>query len=818
MTQHKIALAYCLENINSVEAFEELSRYTPYHFEHVSCAKAGQQDPLHERLRHFRGKILLLVSDNFLRNASCLRKGLRLMEERGEDVMPILLKGFRTDETGQVEPVPTRIEEVSDIIVYINYWQDKYQEARQAKEENATRKGQDLSALREISSEVGEYLRLLRKREPRSLDEIRAEQFEPFFEFVEDSEAADAFREAIRQPPEEELEAESALLDTLPGLDLLPRQGAEPAGAGASAGQGPEEEAPDWSAPGSVLEAAAEAQDAGNSDKAIALLREGIEAHPRYIPLRYQLALLLANAPGHLKDAEAQLKEVLDIDDKHADARFLQGEVAELREDFDKARSLYESLLEDYPDYPGIYFRLGLVLSNHFPEALDKAVEYLQLAVQAQPQDTDVLYHYAAAIGETEKNDAKAKELLQQVIDKQQDHPFAHYDLALIHYRQGNTDEARAQYLQAASNNPELRTPANDLAFEVTTERVENDPPMEEPSTLQDKDNRGPLHPPAHSSTTNDATAPTEDPLEDLKRNIERLEHMLKARKEGEGHPKAEGPKEDRIVLITGATSGIGRATAHLFARHGFRLIITGRRQERLDQLAKIFKELYHTEVKTLCYDVRDVEALKKVYSENLDFEWRQIDILINNAGKAKGLDPIYNGKLAHWEEMIDTNIKGLLYTTRAVLHNMVKRRTGHIINVASTAGKEVYPNGNVYCATKFAVDALTKAMRIDLVDFNIRVSQVSPGHVEQTEFAAVRFDGDEDRAKEVYDNFVPLNAHDVADAIYYIATRPPHVNIQDILMMGTQQAGASKIDRSGREQIMSFIQRIKPKVTELEE
>jgi|SRR5690606_23219801 len=174
------------------------------------------------------------------------------------------------------------------------------------------------------------------------------------------------------------------------------------------------------------------------------------------------------------------------------------------------------------------------------------------------------------------------------------------------------------------------------------------------------------------------------------------------------------------------------------------------------------------------------------------------VDILINNAGLAKGLSPVHEGDLAHWEQMIDTNVKGLLYVTRLISPGMVIRRSGHIINICSTAGKEVHPNGNVYCATKFAVEALTRSMRADLYTHGIRVSQVSPGHVEETEFARVRFDGNAEKAN-IYRDFNPLTSRDVAEAIYFIASRPPHVNIQDILMMGTQQAGSTMIDRTGR-------------------
>ncbi len=256
-------------------------------------------------------------------------------------------------------------------------------------------------------------------------------------------------------------------------------------------------------------------------------------------------------------------------------------------------------------------------------------------------------------------------------------------------------------------------------------------------------------------------------------------------------------PPASKLVLITGATSGIGRATAEIFARNGYRLILTGRRVERLVEVKNHLEAEFGAEILILPFDVRDPGAVEAALG-NLPESFQNIDILVNNAGLAKGLAPIHEGSLEHWETMIDTNVKGLLYVTRLVSPGMVRRRSGHIINVCSSAGRETYPNGNVYCATKFAVDALSKSMRLDLHAHNIRVSQVSPGHVEETEFAITRFDGDAERAK-IYNDFQPLKSSDVADAIFYMATRPPHVNIQDLQMFATQQASSTVIDRSGR-------------------
>ncbi|MCS6967600.1 MAG: SDR family NAD(P)-dependent oxidoreductase [Cytophagales bacterium] len=247
-----------------------------------------------------------------------------------------------------------------------------------------------------------------------------------------------------------------------------------------------------------------------------------------------------------------------------------------------------------------------------------------------------------------------------------------------------------------------------------------------------------------------------------------------------------------RTALITGATSGIGLATARLFARNGLHIIACGRRQERLEALAHELASL--TQVHTLAFDVRDnAEVVEKIASLPKNFQ--QIDILVNNAGNAHGLDPIHQGSLVDWDAMIDINVKGLLYVSRAIIPQMVERQSGHIINIGSLAGKEVYPNGNVYCASKFAVDAITKGMRIDLNSYNIKVTCINPGLVE-TEFSLVRFKGDGTRAKNVYRGMTPLTAEDVAEVIWFAVSRPAHVNIAEVLLLPTAQATSTIVKR----------------------
>lgn len=253
-----------------------------------------------------------------------------------------------------------------------------------------------------------------------------------------------------------------------------------------------------------------------------------------------------------------------------------------------------------------------------------------------------------------------------------------------------------------------------------------------------------------------------------------------------------------KIALITGATSGIGKAIAVKLAENGYDIIITGRREERLSELEKEIEVKYGSKVLPLCFDVRVFAQVAEALT-NLPSEWKSIDILINNAGLAVGLNPIHQGVIEDWERMIDTNIKGLLYVTRLISPMMVERRTGHVINLASIAGKESYANGNVYCATKHAVDALSKGMRIDLLPYNIKVTQVCPGAVE-TEFSAVRFKGDQARADKVYDGFTPLYAEDIANAVFFAISQPASVDIQDLLVMPTAQATATIFHRESKE------------------
>lgn len=248
------------------------------------------------------------------------------------------------------------------------------------------------------------------------------------------------------------------------------------------------------------------------------------------------------------------------------------------------------------------------------------------------------------------------------------------------------------------------------------------------------------------------------------------------------------------ILLVTGATAGFGEAIAKIFATHGYDLIITGRRRDRLDALKASIESESGVEVLPLSFDVRNADEVKEKLG-SLDPRWSAIDVLVNNAGLASGFDLVQEGDLDDWDRMIDTNVKGLLYVSKEILPRMVERKKGHVINIGSTAGKEVYERGNVYCASKHAVDAITKGMRIDLLGKGIKVTQIAPGAAE-TEFSEVRFHGDTAKAKSVYNGYQPMSAQDIADLCYYVTTLPSHLCINDLVVTSLAQANSFYIHR----------------------
>jgi NADP-dependent 3-hydroxy acid dehydrogenase YdfG/Tfp pilus assembly protein PilF len=408
--------------------------------------------------------------------------------------------------------------------------------------------------------------------------------------------------------------------------------------------------------------------------------------------------------------------------------------------DFQNAKKIYEQILKAEPMNAKALRALAVLIDAHFEN--ESAEELFLKAVFCHEENAALYFEFAHHLSKNPQQLHKASDMFQRSIELDETNAKSYLGLAYCQLKSGQKIAAKANYLQACLIDPDSRTAETDTIFAVYNPK---------PVSAQQQ----------------------EQVLEIIK-----------------------NPNEDTVVMVTGATSGIGKAIAEIFAMNGYKVIITGRREDRLEQLREEFNQRFSAKIEHLCFDIR-LEADVHKALEKLPQDWKNIDILVNNAGLAKGRDPIHMGNLNNWETMIDTNIKGLLYISRLVSQGMVERQKGFIVNIGSVAAKEAYTDGNVYCATKAAVDMLTKGMRLDLHKYGIRVAAVHPGHVE-TEFALVRFDGDEQKA-DIYGNFTPLMALDVAETVYYIVNRPLHVNIQDVLMFGTQQASATVVDMSGK-------------------
>ncbi|MTB50484.1 SDR family oxidoreductase [Lewinella sp. W8] len=765
-------------------------------FEHFAVGRANEGPILAELTKSFTPPMVVLISDHFLTNPNCMLRGHELFGANRE-VLPVIIPAHRlNEESGEVETINTSLANQSDVMHYVNHWQDRYIDLRRDADAMTEVAGSSfqtyLRKIREASTQAEELLHLIKDSWSLSEQQFSGNHYHQLFIFADDLEAWETHKTLEEAPPvdltgipglemlsptkevppveEETIEEDSE--PTLPPMveevvpEKIPEEPPTTLPLPESSDQEPvtssEEEIQGW-----ITRAWAMA-DAGNFEVGADLLAAGLASNPDHLQLRYNYALLLASGGGTAEDALLETEKILDRSPDYPDALFLSGELHESLGNRQRTRDHWEQLSDVVAHYPDLNYRLGVLLADHFPEEYLDAAAYLRRAVKEEEVNGDAHYQYAKLLAGPVNRRKKAVKQFRQAIKLTPGHAPAHYELAVLLFDLQEYDEARKYYRLACSLDSTYHTPANQRAFFAT--------PMEISSAA------GKL-----------------DALAALKENIAQLESALLERQEEELAAQAQpGPGDGITVLISGATSGIGRATARRLAADGYRIIALGRRMDRLEELQQELTEAEGTDMHLLQLDVRNREAIKTAVAD-LPEDWQDIDILINNAGKAKGFDPIHTGNYEHWEEMIDVNLKGLLYLTREVSPGMVARGKGMIINVASTAGKEVYPNGNVYCATKHAVDALTYAMRLDLVKHGIRVGQICPAHVEETEFAVVRFDGDSERAK-IYEDFQPLRSRDVAEALHFMISQPPHVNVMDMVIQGTQQASSTVVDRSGRD------------------
>lgn len=804
---NRIFLAYCHDNAElAVNVEQQLSRIG-IPFEHITDQTGENPGDFSSRLQDAEDPAILFITDNFFKSKACMNGALTAVQTllRDQRLLIVLADGKQSHDNGATfEPVETHIDRMVHALQYMNYWQtvwldlsDRYQHSD---DDTKIAMEQDLNVTHNIANETGELISVLRENGYVTWEQFAADDYALFFrqfgleewhlQYRQLAHATYIPQDTTPPIPQTAPNVELAGVPVVAGA-LIP----EPADMEEEGQPAPVSD--EW--PDEDLDFTSEQADiqrpAGNNGhfNGVDPLTPEKDQEEK---VEDQFVAELPQADMDFAEPDFALPEEEIIDPLNVEAQ-VEHAIRDAWVWIDKGHTergleLLQFTLEQHPENERIKHEYEFAQSKLNPEpefetippelignngeALtdeaksydlmgDMAVEkgdYLfakycwDRAAEIDPQYTGIFRKLGLMTSEHLRDYREtAVHYLHKALEQNPDDAEVHFALAGSVLQNDDPAQAEAHYTQAVLLNPAFRTAENDRIFRPAFSSEGEGPTIEMP-----------FIPPFPTEAI-----PAPQPV------LEKREVLT--------------------VLITGATSGIGRATAEIFARNGHRVILTGRRVERLVLLKTEFEEELRADVLMLPFDVRESGAVQAAL-DNLPESWQNIDILVNNAGLAKGLAPIHEGNIDHWEQMIDTNIKGLLYVTRAVAPGMVARRRGHIINIGSSAGKEVYTNGNVYCATKFAVEALTRSIRLDLHPHNIRVSQVSPGHVEETEFAITRFDGDAERAR-IYDDFTPLRSSDVAETIYWMATRPPHVNIQDVVMFASQQASATTINRSGR-------------------
>lgn len=821
MPQHTVYLFYAPANHPEAEQLQRDLQAS-----NVGCVTGPTTSSKVEQLsQDEHGIAVLLVSDNYLKHLDEMNYLSSVFEQVDDaQLMPVITHGRRAkeDNTGQTEVYATNIGTLNDVMRYRDYWYEEWITLRKqykvaSENEQATISGRKEIAKNMSVGSISNHIRHINKLTPLDWDAFCANEYDVLLKDMDTqpstedvvSDEDNSFLIGSEQPTnnqpvddevkvveetiveESETETEetsiNALAETL--YDNQPVQDKEeqtklnlPIEEGFATNNMVEDREEEIASNSLVEEGLTEEEETERQEAQSNLdlpVQEGLtddadddddlnlteELEEARIPVADIIPLEdvteedtadLEEDLGELDGAaileKYDIKEVDDIDTLFhiAEAQLEEDDTAD-------ARHTYERILSLDPYNGRALIWLARLLAHHEDSAQpQEAADLYRKAIMINDDSAQLYYEYGLLQQDAFQAYSKAVDAYREALSIDTYYEDAYFGLAHCLRELGQHEAAKANYLQACLLDAErFETAEHDNHFDVLRYRA----PEEELPAEETPETEG---------------AALEEPI-----NL----------------------NADQVVLVTGATSGIGRAIASRFIMDGYKVILAGRRSERLTEIKDFMENhLAEAQVHTLVLDVRQPSAVKEAI-QNLPEGWNNIDILVNNAGLAKGFAPIHEGELDHWETMIDTNLKGLLYVSRAVTPGMVERGTGHIINIGSVAGVQAYAGGGVYCATKAAVDSLTRSMRLDLYQHSIKVTAVHPGHVENTEFAEVRYD-DAEKAN-IYEDFKPLAAKDVADTVYYIATRPEHVNIQNVLLFGTQQASATDVDRSGREDMV---------------
>ncbi|MFK7798287.1 MAG: SDR family NAD(P)-dependent oxidoreductase [Aureispira sp.] len=737
------------------------------------------------------GVALLLISDNYLKDLAQTRYLGKLLEAvPAERLLAVITHGRRPKkgEPDRQEVYPTRIKTLNDVMYYRDYWYEAWIALRKVAKAATDDQLEEINERKEIAKRlsvgnISNHIRGINQAEPIEWDALYADDYQvlrtrtgvvpsavivdeialpkeediPTIDLpVEEASIEEVVAEqAVPLPEEPVVEEEETVVEPVEPEELPVVE--EKTTVVEQAESQEQEELPVVEEEETILEQAEpEEQEELPAVVAVEEAEEQEVVEKISVEEIVQPEAATEEEPFLLKQLEEDLEELdaaeilakYDIDEvDDIDVLFHIAE-SQVEEDEDlAARHTYERILTLDPYNGRALIWLARLLAKQEGELLHiEASNFYRKSIMVNDDNPSLYYEYGL-LQQKEKLHHKASESFREALLLDERYEEAYFGLAQCFKETGRLEEAKANYLQACILDADrFETAENDNYFQIIR--------------------------PAQKEELVEEEEPEEAVVEE--------------------HPNAH-----TVVLVTGATSGIGRSIAGQFALSGYRVIMVGRRTDRLVAFKTLLEEhLAEAQIHCLTLDVRDLNAVQEAIA-GLPEGWKDIDILVNNAGLAKGFGPIHEGEIDHWETMIDTNLKGLLYVSRAVTPLMVARQKGHVINIGSVAGVETYAGGGVYCATKAAVDSLTRSMRLDLHQHNVKVTAVHPGHVEQTEFAEVRY---EDAAKaKIYDDFKPLEAKDVADTVIYIATRPDHVNIQHVLMFGTQQASATQVHRSGR-------------------